>query len=160
MAGPSPDHGYRLSDDERDEALEGLRKALEEGRLDLAEHESRSDAALRSVTSADLLPLFADLPEHLRPAPITAAPRGTVAEKGAKAPAERTGPKGRGVNIGGLAGWGGFLLFVWGLPTLISGNVTGFLVFLGFFCMLVVGPAVGQYLRNRREGGRDSIESG
>ncbi|GAB2526076.1 DUF1707 SHOCT-like domain-containing protein [Nocardiopsis aegyptia] len=176
MAGPGPDHSYRLSDDERDEALARLRTALSEGRLDLDEHESRSDTVLHAVTNTELVPLFEDLPPRLRPDAIT-APEGSAAPavpgpRQEAAPAERRAGdrrpdrSGHGVNVGGLVAWGGFLFFVWGLPTLVSGNVTGFLVFLGFFCMLVVGPAVGQHVKHRRrpeqggQGRRGEIEDG
>ncbi|KOX18330.1 DUF1707 domain-containing protein [Nocardiopsis sp. NRRL B-16309] len=176
MAGPGPDHSYRLSDDERDEALAHLRTALSEGRLDFDEHGARSDAVMHAVTNTELVPLFEDLPPRLRPAAITGpeAAGAAPAVPGARgeSPARRSAGDGRpdrsghGVNVGGLVAWGGFLFFVWGLPTLVSGNVTGFLVFLGFFCMLVVGPGVGQHLKHRRRldrGGRDrrgEIEGG
>ncbi|RKS10881.1 uncharacterized protein DUF1707 [Nocardiopsis sp. Huas11] len=169
--GPGPDHPYRISDDERDDALARLRTALSEGRLDFDEHESRSDAALHAVTNTDLLPLFDDLPSHLRPGAIVAPDdSGTApAVTGARAPVERPTKGGRpdttghGVNMGGLIAWGGFLFFVWGLPTLVQGNVVGFLVFLGFFCMLVAGPAVGQHLQHRRRSsgsGRGELGNG
>ena len=163
MAGPGPDHSYRLSDDERDEALAHLRTALAEGRLDFDEHEDRSDTVIHAVTNTELVPLFEDLPPRLRPGAI-ATPEATgtapaVPGPRPESPVERpTGDRrpdrdGHGVNVGGLVAWGGFLFFVWGLPTLVSGNVTGFLVFLGFFCMLVVGPGVGQHLQHRRRPG-------
>ncbi|WP_304453460.1 DUF1707 domain-containing protein [Nocardiopsis sp. YSL2] len=173
MAGPGPDHSYRLSDDERDEALVHLRTALAEGRLDFDEHENRSDAVLHAVTNTELVPLFEDLPLRLRPGAISAPHTGTApAVPGPRhqAPVEHgTGDRrpdraGHGGNMGGLIAWGGFLFFVWGLPTLVSGNVTGFLVFLGLFCMLVIGPGVGRHRRHRRRmgrgrpGGRDGIE--
>jgi hypothetical protein len=165
MAGPGPDRTFRLSDDERDEALARLRTALAEGRLDFAEHGTRSDAVMAAVTNTDLLPLFEDLPPALSPAsissPTASATPPAVPEPRREAAVERiTGDRrpdraGHGVNVGGLVAWGGFLFFVWGLPTLVDGNVTGFLVFLGFFCMLVVGPGVGQHLQHRRKPGPD-----
>ena len=53
----------RLSDAEREEAVGGLAQAHAEGRLTTEEYGERSAAARRAVTRADLVPLFADLPE-------------------------------------------------------------------------------------------------
>ncbi|WP_049575691.1 DUF1707 domain-containing protein [Nocardiopsis sp. SBT366] len=159
MAELEPDRSYRLSDTERDEALGKLRVAFEEGRLDTEEHEYRSDVALRAVNNADLVPLFDDLPRRLAPS--------SVAEPEPAHPSSETSPavpdedgsevteKDRGVNIGGLLGWGGFLLLVWGTPSFVSGNVYAITVFLGFFCLMVVGPLVGQLISQRRR--RDQL---
>ena len=57
----------RVSDRDRDEALDVLAAARAEGRLDQHEHEIRSKRALRARTAAELAVLTADLPE---PAPI------------------------------------------------------------------------------------------
>lgn len=53
----------RLSDAERDEAVGALAAARTEGRLTEAEHQERASAVRRAVTRADLMPLFADLPD-------------------------------------------------------------------------------------------------
>ncbi|MEU1849472.1 DUF1707 domain-containing protein [Streptomyces sp. NPDC019990] len=52
----------RVSDRERDAALEVLAAALAEGRLEASEHESRSRSALRARTAVELASLTADLP--------------------------------------------------------------------------------------------------
>ena len=52
----------RVSDPERHAAVEVLRRGYGEGRLDLAEFEERTDAALAARTRADLERLTADLP--------------------------------------------------------------------------------------------------
>ncbi|MGA5894731.1 DUF1707 SHOCT-like domain-containing protein [Streptomyces venetus] len=52
----------RVSDRERDAALEVLAAALAEGRLDASEHEVRSRSALRARTADELAALTADLP--------------------------------------------------------------------------------------------------
>ncbi len=57
---------YRLSDDERDEAISALADAYVEGRLDEAEFDSRMGAAGRATLASDLDPLFADLPARRR----------------------------------------------------------------------------------------------
>ncbi|GAA1086439.1 DUF1707 SHOCT-like domain-containing protein [Nocardiopsis metallicus] len=177
MAEPDPDRRYRLSDTERDEALGNLRVAFEEGRLDTQEHERRMDAALRAVNNTDLLPLFEDLPRRLAPSAVTgpepvgpapAVPE-TRAGEGSGAAEARAGSdevdwreeyrrdvtrgeRGNGANIAGLAGWGGFLLLIWGTPAFMSGSVSAITIFLGFFCLLVLGPLTGQLIaqRNRR----------
>ena len=53
----------RVSDSERQAAVERLRHAHDEGRLDLDEYDTRLAAAYASVTYADLDRLFGDLPE-------------------------------------------------------------------------------------------------
>jgi hypothetical protein len=52
----------RLSDAERDEAVERLAAAQAEGRLTATEYQERADAARSAVTRGDLVPLFSDLP--------------------------------------------------------------------------------------------------
>ncbi|MFI6576948.1 DUF1707 domain-containing protein [Nocardiopsis sp. NPDC050513] len=166
-----PDHGYRLSDDERDEALERLRTALSEGRLDFDEHESRSTTALNAVTTADLAPLFDDLPPRLRPTTLThpETPPADLApaEPAAQAPAVPAADDGReGNRATGPLIWGGFLFVLWGLPAIISGNQYAIIGWLAFFALVVVpGVAVAttreiRARRTRRElgGGRGQIE--
>jgi uncharacterized protein DUF1707 len=64
----SPDRpDQRLSDAERDEAVGRLAQANVEGRITTEEYGERSAAARRAVTRADLVPLFADLPESTAP---------------------------------------------------------------------------------------------
>jgi hypothetical protein len=76
MTGQSPEHlrHYRLSDGERDIAISALADAYAEGRLDVAEFESRMEAASQAKVAADLEPLFVDLPHsrariETRPSP-------------------------------------------------------------------------------------------
>jgi hypothetical protein len=61
----------RVSDAERQVAVDRLRRAHDEGRLDLHEYDDRLVLAYRAVTYADLDHLFADLPPatHRPPAP-------------------------------------------------------------------------------------------
>ncbi|MBR8743153.1 DUF1707 domain-containing protein [Nocardiopsis sp. MG754419] len=156
MSELEPDRRYRLSDHERDDALERLRTALSEGRLDLDEHERRSDAALRAVDNTDLVPLFDDLPRALRPASVTATEEPTVPTKrrGEGEKPERK-EKDQGVNVGGLLGWGGFLLLVWGVPSFMSGSFYPIAIFLGFFCLMVLGPLAGRLIAHRNRSRED-----
>ena len=52
----------RVSDAERDAALEALREHAAAGRLTVEELEQRVQAALRAISRGDLARLFADLP--------------------------------------------------------------------------------------------------
>jgi hypothetical protein len=66
----------RVSDAERQVAVDRLRRAHDEGRLDLHEYDNRLVLAYRAVTYADLDQLFADLPPatHRPPAPPAVPP--------------------------------------------------------------------------------------
>lgn len=52
----------RLSDDERQEALDALDEHVRTGRLDIAEYGERSAQVTAARTRGDLEPLFTDLP--------------------------------------------------------------------------------------------------
>lgn len=54
---------YRLSDAEREEALDALSEHVRTGRLDLAEFDERSARISAAKFRRELEPLFADLPE-------------------------------------------------------------------------------------------------
>ena len=58
---------YRLSDAERNEAIEALTDAYVDGRLGSEEFEERMTQASSAVHAADLDPLFADLPPRRTP---------------------------------------------------------------------------------------------
>lgn len=168
MTGPDP-APYRLSDGERDEALESLRTAFQEGRLTVDEHEERSTAALRAVTGKDLVPLFEDLPPKLHPPSLSAAAAAVAPVANGEGPVDLAAA-GRSVqkrkkknddHLPSVLGWGGFLLFVWGVPTFVSGNITAISVFLGFFCLMVVpGLITALVRRRRREDGPGEITGG
>jgi hypothetical protein len=83
----------RVSDAERQAAAERLRAAMNEGRLDLTEYDSRLGRAYAAVTYADLDQLFIDLPAH-GSAPV-------VAHHAQPAPASRPVPAVR-TGFGGL----------------------------------------------------------
>jgi hypothetical protein len=70
----------RLSDAERNEAIEALSEHVRTGRLDLDEFGARSAKASAAKTRHDLVPLFADLPAPRpsvldAPVPVTPARR-------------------------------------------------------------------------------------
>lgn len=58
---------FRLSDAEREEAIEALGEHLREGRLDIDEYGDRTARVTAAKTRGELLSLFTDLPEP-RPA--------------------------------------------------------------------------------------------
>ena len=68
----------RISDAERHEVADVLRRAAGEGRIDLAELDERLEAAYAAKTYADLVPITADLPAT-RPAGAQPAPARPVA---------------------------------------------------------------------------------
>ncbi|WP_267208296.1 DUF1707 SHOCT-like domain-containing protein [Corynebacterium sp. Marseille-P8863] len=57
-----PEH-IRLSDADRTEAMSALGEALSEGRLTLGEYDERCQCCTQAQTRADLVPLFADIPQ-------------------------------------------------------------------------------------------------
>jgi hypothetical protein len=75
----------RASDADRQEIVERLRGALEEGRLKMSEYLERMELAYEAVTYGDLAPLCRDLPEARPVARQQAA-------QAPQAPAERAAP--------------------------------------------------------------------
>jgi hypothetical protein len=71
----------RASDADRQEVIERLRTALDEGRLKMDEYVDRMGLASEAVTYGDLAPLYADLPGS-----------GTVARPGPRPPAPAAPP--------------------------------------------------------------------
>jgi hypothetical protein len=61
MDRPEPSR-LRISDDDRHQVAEVLRRAAGEGRLDLEELDERLEATFRAKTYGDLVPITADLP--------------------------------------------------------------------------------------------------
>ena len=61
--GSSPvNRTLRLSDSERNDAINDLARAVGEGRLTMEEFEDRSDDVMRASTHQDLVPVFQDIP--------------------------------------------------------------------------------------------------
>jgi hypothetical protein len=71
---PSLAAGQRIGDAERERAATALSEHFAAGRLDRSEFDVRLDAAYAALTSADLQPLFADLPGPT-PLPASVTPR-------------------------------------------------------------------------------------
>jgi len=91
----------RASDRDRQQVVDRLRGAVEDGRLTMDEYVDRMEAAYQAATYGDLAPLCADLPA---PAPVVAGPQ--AAARAAAPPA--------GFSVaGGLAGLPAVLRVLW-----------------------------------------------
>jgi hypothetical protein len=106
----------RASDADRQEVVERLRGALDEGRLKMDEYLERMGLAYEAVTYGDLVPLYRDLPEAKQVAkPEAAAP---------PAPAPAPAPRAEVVKRGGFAGLPTPLKVLWTIwATVVSINV-------------------------------------
>jgi Domain of unknown function (DUF1707) len=91
-------HEMRASDRDRQQVVERLRGALEDGRLTMEEYVNRMGVAYQAVTYGDLAPLCADLPAS---GPVTARPRMAAA------------PPAVASRVGGLAGLPVVLKVLW-----------------------------------------------
>jgi hypothetical protein len=104
----------RASDADRQEVVERLRGALDEGRLKMDEYLERMGLAYEAMTYGDLVPLYRDLPEAkpaVRPQP--AAPSAPVPP-----------PKAEVARRGGFAGLPTPLKVLWTIwATVVSINV-------------------------------------
>jgi hypothetical protein len=106
----------RASDADRQEVVERLRGALDEGRLKMDEYLERMGLAYEAVTYGDLVPLYRDLPEAKQVAkPQAAAP---------PAPAPAPTPRAEVVKRRGFAGLPTPLKVLWTIwATVVSINV-------------------------------------
>ncbi len=104
----------RASDADRQEVVERLRGALDEGRLKMDEYLERMGLAYEAVTYGDLVPLYRDLPEARQVARPEAAPP----------PAPAVQPAAEVVKRGGFAGLPTPLKVLWTIwATVVSINV-------------------------------------
>jgi Domain of unknown function (DUF1707) len=96
----------RASDRDRQQVVERLRSALEDGRLTMEEYVNRMEVAYQAATYGDLAPLCADLPA---PNPVTGGPPKSAA---AMAPAAMA-PAAVASRAGYLAGLPTVLKVLW-----------------------------------------------
>ncbi|HEY6294666.1 MAG TPA: DUF1707 domain-containing protein, partial [Streptosporangiaceae bacterium] len=80
----------RASDADRQEVIERLRAALDEGRLKMEEYIDRVGHASEAVTYEDLAPLYADLPESSAVARPDPRPPATAVPPPVSAPVVRS----------------------------------------------------------------------
>jgi hypothetical protein len=78
----------RASDRDRQQVVDRLRSALEDGRLKMDEYVDRMEAAYQAATYGDLAPLCADLPAS---SPVIARPQMAAAATAPSAVFPRTG---------------------------------------------------------------------
>jgi len=108
----------RASDGDRQEVVERLRGALDEGRLKMDEYLERMGLAYEAVTYGDLVPLYRDLPEA-RPVAKPEAPPPPV-----PVPAPAPAPRAEVVKRGGFAGLPTPVKVLWTIwATVVSINV-------------------------------------
>ena len=72
----------RASDRDRQQVVDRLRRALEDGRLTMDEYVDRMEAAYKAATYGDLVPLCADLPASTPQTAAAAAPPAVVSRVG------------------------------------------------------------------------------
>jgi hypothetical protein len=81
----------RASDADRQQVVERLRSALDEGRLKMDEYLERMEHAYEAVTYGDLVPLYRDLPEARPVAKHPEAPQPAPSRGGRQAEVTRRG---------------------------------------------------------------------
>ncbi len=117
----------RASDADRQEVVERLRAALDEGRLKMDEYLERMGQASEAVTYGDLAPLYADLPESGSVARREPAAPPVLAPTAPPAPVRRTGFAGLPTPLKVLwTIWGSIVLVnivVWGLVSATTAHV-------------------------------------
>lgn len=157
----------RASDTDRQAAVDRLRIAHDEGRLNLTEFDTRVATAYQAVTYGDLAALFADLPEKGQlapppPAPVASPIASPIASPVASSPVEATGFVGNvptAVKVLWTI-WGSVLLVVLTTWLLVDvshgGGETFWPMWLLIPTALLVGSSVGatSISRSRRPGWR------
>ncbi|MEC3978130.1 DUF1707 SHOCT-like domain-containing protein [Amycolatopsis sp. H20-H5] len=79
----------RLSDDERQDALDVLEEHVRTGRLDIDEYGTRSAKVAAARKVSELAPLFSDLPSPRPSALLASASAASIAPQVSRAPAGR-----------------------------------------------------------------------
>lgn len=125
--------GMRASDADRQEVIERLRTALDEGRLKMDEYLERMGQASEAVTYGDLAPLYADLPES-----------GSVARREPAAPAQPRQPPSPAPPQAGAVAPHGFA----GLPTPLKvlWTIWGAVVAVNLVVWVLVSATTAQLL--------------
>ncbi len=102
----------RASDRDRQQVVERLRGALDDGRLTMAEYVDRMGVAYQAATYGDLAPLYADLPAPA-PAPAPAPVPAPAPGPAPAGPGTAAAPPAVTSRAGGLAGLPLVLKLLW-----------------------------------------------
>jgi len=114
----------RAGDSDRQAVVDQLKKALDEGRLDLSEYDERLQKTYAAKTYADLDGLLDDLPgtvpvqhSQVQPVPPAAAAVPTAPDSAAGQVAKRIGPYGGVVAV---------CIIIWAITSASAGHLTYF----------------------------------
>lgn len=151
----------RAADSDRQAVADKLKKAMDEGRLDLAEYDERLQQTYAAKTYGDLQGLLDDLPDSTLP---VQAPTGARPAPAAAAPVPQTTRDRSGQLVRAwLGGFGGVFVLssaIW----LITSITTGHLLYFWPVWLLIpmvlgalgrFGGGDGRRERGRRRGRRD-----
>jgi hypothetical protein len=145
------DHGkLRISNADRDKAIQQLQAALDEGRIDLAEFDERTKTAYEAKTNAELDLIFDDLPGG-RPKVAEVVP----AADSPAAPARRAGVLRRLPALRGLITVGLMCTGIWFATWIGTGEVP---YFWPIWPILGLGIATVMQVVNGGVGGDDDAE--
>jgi hypothetical protein len=145
------DHGkLRISNADRDKAIQQLQAALDEGRIDLAEFDERTKTAYEAKTNAELDLIFDDLPGG-RPKVAEVVP----AADSPAAPARRAGLLRRLPALRGLITVGLMCTGIWFATWIGTGEVP---YFWPIWPILGLGIATVMQVVNGGVGGDDDAE--
>ncbi|MFD0774305.1 DUF1707 domain-containing protein [Streptomonospora algeriensis] len=116
----TPRDELRASDADRDAVARRLSTALSDGRLDLAEYQSRLDSAMGARTMGELAPLTTDIPDPDTPGdgPVDLARTG----KENAPPSWREHPDKWRAWMGGAV----LMITIWLVSSIASGEIEGF----------------------------------
>ncbi|MBW0107069.1 DUF1707 domain-containing protein [Pseudonocardia sp. KRD291] len=148
MAEGPGDEGMRVSDADRASTAERLRLAHDEGRLSLTEYDERLQQSYAAVVRADLDRLTGDLPViDERNLPSVRREREVAERRQAKTE-----------WYGEWRSWAGtsvLLLGIWGMISLVAGDVTPFwpIFPIGIWALVLIGSA---FERPRTDGHGDA----
>jgi hypothetical protein len=131
----------RVSDAERAATAERLRLAVDEGRLDITEYDSRLRSAYAARTYGDLDAITADLPA------APAATASAVEKRSRGATARRAWQSEWRDWVGGAV----IMLAIWGTTSLVSGGLIAFwpAIPLGIWAAVIVAGALGRKPEDR-----------
>lgn len=151
----------RAADSDRQAVADKLKKAMDEGRLDLAEYDERLQQTYAAKTYGDLQGLLDDLPDGTLP---VQAPAGARPAPAAAAPVPQTTRDRSGQLVRAwLGGFGGIFVLssaIWLITSITTGHMLYFwpvwlLIPMVLGALGRFGGGDGRRERDRRRGRRD-----